>query len=101
MLTSDPHQGNTVLQMRAQELPAGEGLAPLGPGQGQRHMRISGTTGIECHIRSITPMTGAALANMSPFHNLGSGTGSPGVPGLTPEPPAGRSGSRSARCVPQ
>ena len=78
MLTGDPHQGNTVLQMRAQELPAGQRLASLGPGLGrQPHMRISGTTGIECHMRSITPMAGGALANTSPFHNLGSGTGLP------------------------
>ena len=78
MLTGDPHQGNTVLQMRAQELPEGQRLASLGPGLGrQPHMRISGTTGIECHMRSITPMAGGALANTSPFHNLGSGTGLP------------------------
>ena len=41
-------------------------------------MRISGTTGIlNAHMRSITPMAGGALANTSPFHNLGSGTGPP------------------------
>ena len=29
------------------------------------------------NVRSITPMAGGALANTSPFHNLGSGTGLP------------------------
>ena len=60
MLTGDPHQGNTVLQMRAQELPAGQRLASLGPGLGrQPHMRISGTTGIECPCAALHPWQAA------------------------------------------